>query len=193
MSVRTHPSGMSFRFPFFFTLFSISLFSFLFLSSQQNSYFSQKMKTAYTDGFFSVGAEHGFLPIHDPLEVLPERYASLQQLMDDMPINLPSGEGGILSREGEIVEAVKTRLEDFSEAVKTETDTFIIHALYRAYSFLASAYLLESAHWDFTRTGKPGKARQSLPAAIAVPFCWVADKLQVYPFLEYSYAYSLGK
>ena len=34
----------------------------------------------YTDGFFNVSKEHGFLPIRDPLKSLPDQYKELQDL-----------------------------------------------------------------------------------------------------------------
>ena len=47
----------------------------------------------------------------------------------------------------------------------------------------------------FTRnleTGKYGKAHQFLPKNIAQPLCIVAEKLNVYPWIDYHYSYSLG-
>jgi indoleamine 2,3-dioxygenase len=145
----------------------------------------------YSDGFFDVSGDHGFLPIRDPLKVLPSRYAALQQLMDDMPTHKVYPDvPGVLARPNEI-EARVRELPDYTETVKEETDVFVIHALYRALSFLVSAYTLEQAYHT-TVNGMYGKARRFVPGHIARPLVWVSDCLDVYPFLDYHYAYSLG-
>ena len=48
------------------------------------------------------------------------------------------------------------------------------------------------SYQQFVKTKKYGKARQFLPIQIAQPFVEVAEKLNVYPWLDYHYAYSLG-
>jgi len=146
---------------------------------------------SYTDGFFDVSGRTGFLPIRDPLAALPERYAELQQLMVDMPTNKVYPDvPGVLSRSGEIVDRVAA-LPDYTETVKQETDIFVWHALYRAFTFLCSAYTLEASHHS-TVDGIYGRGRSLLPGHVARPLVWVAEKLDVYPYLDYHYAYSLG-
>ena len=64
-------------------------------------------------------------------------------------------------------------------------------ALFRAYSFVASAYTLAPASQFFTNR----KIRQSpryTPSNLAQPFATVAQKLDVFPWLDYHFAYSLG-
>jgi len=138
---------------------------------------------SYSDGFFDVSSQHGFLPIRDPLSTLPERYAMLQSLITDLPI--------VISHPDEIVTRVVS-LPDYSSIVSTESDIFIKQALFRAYTFVTSAYTLESSYQHFIKTGTYGKARQVLPAHIAKPLVIVSDMLKVYPWLDYHYAYSLG-
>ena len=145
----------------------------------------------YTDNFFEVNSINGFLPKKSPLLKLPERYNKLQKLMDEMPIKKEDGSDGLLSREGAIEEGVKG-LFNFKDLVSKEKDVFIIQALFRAYAFLTSAYLLAPAHFNYIQTKKYGKAHDVLPAQIAEPFVIVSEKLNVYPFLDYHYAYSLG-
>jgi hypothetical protein len=41
------------------------------------SYWDKK----YADGFFNVSRENGFLPIRDPLKILPNEYKELQYLI----------------------------------------------------------------------------------------------------------------
>ena len=48
-----------------------------------------KLQNHYKDGFFDVCAEHGFLPVKDPIVSLPSTYADVQKILDDMPVVLP--------------------------------------------------------------------------------------------------------
>jgi len=150
-----------------------------------------KLQNHYKDGFFDVCAEHGFLPIKDPIVSLPSTYADVQKILDDMPVVLPNGEHGLLHHEGEIMKAIES-LENHLEEVKKEDDIFVIQALFRSYGFLTSAYLLEPSFQQFRKDGTYGKARNFLPANIAQPFCYVSEKLGIFPWLDYHYAYSLG-
>ncbi len=147
--------------------------------------------STYSDGFFAVNAQNGFLPQTPPLLQLPESYAALQQIIDDMPIVKDDGTTGLLGQEGSIEAAVKA-LPDFSPLVAQEHDPMRLQALFRSYAFLASAYTLAPAHFTFLKTGKYGKAHNRLPAQVARPFVAVSEKLQVFPWLDYHYAYSLG-
>ena len=145
----------------------------------------------YSDNFFEVNHLNGFLPKKSPLAVLPDRYIELQVLIDEMPIKKANGQGGLLSIEGAIEDAVK-KLKNYKDLVKNEDDIFINQALFRAYAFLTSAYLLAPSHFSFQKTKKYGKAHRVLPSQISEPFVLVSKKLDVYPFLDYHYAYSLG-
>ena len=145
----------------------------------------------YSDNFFEVNHLNGFLPKKSPLAVLPERYSELQVLIDEMPIKKANGQDGLLAIEGAIEDAVK-KLKNYKDLVKNEDDIFLNQALFRAYAFLASAYLLAPSHFSFQKTKKYGKAHRVLPSQISEPFVLVSKKLDVYPFLDYHYAYSLG-
>ena len=145
----------------------------------------------YSDNFFEVNHLNGFLPKKSPLAVLPERYIELQVLIDEMPIKKANGQGGLLSTEGAIEDAVK-KLKNYKDLVKNEDDVFINQALFRAYAFLTSAYLLAPSHFSFQKTKKYGKAHRLLPSQLSEPFVLVSEKLDVYPFIDYHYAYSLG-
>ena len=145
----------------------------------------------YSDNFFEVNHLNGFLPKKSPLAVLPERYSELQVLIDEMPIKKANGQGGLLSIEGAIEDAVK-KLKNYKDLVKNEDDIFINQALFRAYAFLTSAYLLAPSHFSFQKTKKYGKAHRILPSQLSEPFVLVSEKLDVYPFIDYHYAYSLG-
>ena len=149
------------------------------------------MQQNYTDGFFNVGPVYGFLPQSLPLSVLPATYTGLQELLDKMPVQLDAEHFGYLHYPNKIVEAVD-QLPNYIDAVKVEEDVRVIQALFRGYSFLASAFTLESSFHHYRETGNYGKARNVLPIQIAQPFVAVADKMDVYPWLDYHYAYSLG-
>ena len=148
------------------------------------------IKKNYSDGFFNVGNKNGFLPSIPPLEFLPDRYSILQNILDKMPVNI-NGKSGYLDQPGKIHDSVEG-LPNYFDNVKEESDIMIIQALYRAYCFLASAYTLEPSFQHFRKTGNYGKAKNILPKQIAQPFVEVAKKLDVYPWLDYHYAYSLG-
>lgn len=137
----------------------------------------------YTDNFFSIDENNGFLPINDPLTKLPNDFNNLQLLTDLIPslITIPNA----------IIEPT-LNIPDYSLLINEINDAFILQALFRAYSFVTSAYTLELSYQEFVKNGNYGVARRVLPANIAKPFTLVASKLNVYPWLDYHYAYSLG-
>jgi indoleamine 2,3-dioxygenase len=140
-------------------------------------------KKKYTDKFFNVSAENGFLPVKDPLITLPADYYDLQTLINDLP--------PVLKIADEIEERVR-EIPDYSNLIRGEKDVFVLQALYRAYTFITSGYTLELAYQEFVKSGNYGVARQRLPANIAKPLVLVSNKLEAYPWLDYHYAYSLG-
>lgn len=142
------------------------------------------MKSEYSDGIFNVSGEHGFLPMFEPLDKLPEKYSQVQDLIDKL-------DNTLLKEPGLIEEAIHN-LHNLFDFVKDEEDKKVLQALYRAYSFLTSAYLLAPAHFNKDSDGKYGKAHQKLPSQLAMPFVEVSKKLDVSPWLDYHYAYSLG-
>ena len=163
---------------------------------------SSYWETQYTDGFFNVSSENGFLPIKDPLRVLPEEYSLLQDTIDKLHVfknytkdndtnNNTIENKGILGIPDEIVSKVKT-IPDYSELIYLETDPFILQALYRAYAFITSGFTLEKSYQEFLKSGNYGEARQLLPKNIAIPFVLVSKKIECYPWMDYHYGYSLG-
>jgi len=147
----------------------------------------------YTDGFFNVSKDHGFLPIRAPLAVLPCEYTELQNLINNLHVFQSENreEKGVLGIPNEI-EKQLTFISDYSSIIEKETDVFVLQALYRAYTFLTSGFTLELAYQEFLSSGNYGIARQILPANIAKPLVLVSSKLDVYPWLDYHYSYSLG-
>lgn len=136
----------------------------------------------YDDGFFAINETNGFLPQKDPLEVLPEKYSKLQLILNNLH--------ELIKDKNELELAIAT-FPDYMDEIKSEVDIYVIQALFRGYAFVASAYLLQPAHLD-QKDGIYGVARQILPQNVAQPFEYVAEKLQIFPYMEYHYAYSLG-
>ena len=147
----------------------------------------------YTDGFFNVSKDHGFLPIRPPLKVLPCEYTELQNLINNLHVFQSENreEKGVLGIPNEIEKQLGL-IPDYSSIIEKETDVFVLQALYRAYTFLTSGFTLELAYQEFLSSGNYGIARQILPANIAKPLVLVSSKLDVYPWLDYHYSYSLG-
>jgi indoleamine 2,3-dioxygenase len=137
----------------------------------------------YTDGFFNISPSYGFLPIREPLQRLPSPFEKLQELIEHLP--------NILLIPNEIEKWVET-IPCYKNEINIIIDPFLLQALFRAYTFVTSAYTLELSYQTFVKTGKYGKARQVLPKHIAESLVMVSEKLNVYPWLDYHYAYSLG-
>jgi indoleamine 2,3-dioxygenase len=92
---------------------------------------------------FMVSTSRGFLPRGEPLAELPKDFAVLESILSRMPLKTFDGSPGLLAS-GKLGETVEAELPDLSDVIKGhEEDMVLMTALYRDYSFLASAYLLE--------------------------------------------------
>ena len=92
-----------------------------------------------------------------------------------MPIRTASGAPGLLAT-FTFGETLLKELPDLTEAVEEYMDDAnVMCALYRDYSFLASAYLLEPCHERFTKGEGYGLGRQRLPACVARVLARVAE------------------
>ncbi len=140
------------------------------------------MQFPYTDGFFSIDSKHGFLPTKDPIQYLPPVYESVQTIINMLPE---------LIHDGDKLKYMIDTLPNLIENVQQETDIFMYQALYRAYTFITSAYLLQPAFAN-QNEGKYGQGRQILPENLTQPLEYVSSKLDVFPWLDYHYSYSLG-
>lgn len=140
---------------------------------------------------FMVSTERGFLPRQDPVVQLPPEFDPLEDILRRMPIKTITGEPGLLAdfKLGPTVEAELPDLSDYVE--KYSKDLPLMNALYRDYSFLASAYLLEPCHERFMRGEQYGLGRQTLPRNIAMPITKVAKFAGFMPFMEYAGSYAL--
>jgi indoleamine 2,3-dioxygenase len=86
-----------------------------------------------------------------------------------MPIKTLNGSPGLLAT-ATLGETVLKELPDLTIAIDKYKDNLpLMNALYRDYSFLASAYLLEPCHERFMKGESYGLGRQTLPAVIALP------------------------
>ncbi|KAH8724070.1 hypothetical protein GQ44DRAFT_728057 [Phaeosphaeriaceae sp. PMI808] len=140
---------------------------------------------------FMVSTTRGFLPRQEPIVELPKEFAALESLLQRMPIKTLSGEPGLLAN-FTFGDTLLKELPDLSSEVeKYSKDLVIMNALYRDYSFIASAYLFEPCHERFMRGESYGLGRQSLPRCIALPIVKVAELAGFKPFMEYAGSYAL--
>lgn len=124
---------------------------------------------------FMVSTTRGFLPRMEPITTLPAEFDALESLLQRMPIKTALGEAGLLAS-GKLGAAVVAELPNLTEDVERHgADLPLMNALYRDYSFLASAYLLEPCHERFVRGEEYGLGRQVLPANIAQPIAKCAE------------------
>ncbi|CAO3624975.1 unnamed protein product [Cunninghamella echinulata] len=137
---------------------------------------------------FMVGTPNGFLPRQDPLAVLPDQFQRLESLLQRMPIRLLDGQPGLLAS-GQFGEAVRDELPLYE--IDNIHDQHLLSALFRDYSFAASAYLLEPCDVLYRQRGEYGYGRKVLPMNIAVPLDKVAKKISSKPFMEYALSYAL--
>ncbi|CAO3686796.1 unnamed protein product [Umbelopsis ramanniana] len=137
---------------------------------------------------FMVGTENGFLPRQEPLAQLPERFEKLESLLQRMPIRCRDGSPGLLAH-GQFGDAVMSELPVYN--VDDIQDNQLLSALFRDYTFAASAYLLEPCDIMYRSKDDYGLGRQILPENIAVPLVKVSEKIHSKPFMEYALSYSL--
>ena len=124
---------------------------------------------------FMVSTTRGFLPRQDPIHTLPPAFDAVESLLQRMPIKTANGEPGLLAK-SVLGEAIHQELPDLCDAIEQYQDDLpLMTAIYRDYSFLASAYLLEPCHQRFMQGLPYGLGRQSLPPNIARPIAKVAE------------------
>lgn len=136
---------------------------------------------------FYVSPQTGFLPRCEPIENV-KGFEVLSSLLERMSVNLEDGSPGLLAK-GEFGAAVEKELPLYDCA--GITDQTILMALFRDYTFAASAYLLEPCDILNRSKGTYGLGRQKLPASIAVPLDTIAKKIKAKPFMEYAQSYAL--
>ena len=126
---------------------------------------------------FMVSTTRGFLPRMDPVVTLPPEFDPLESILQEMPVKTEFGKPGLLAHgTGRLGKAVHKKLPDLTEFMDHYRDNLpVMNALYRDYSFLASAFLLEPCHERFVRGEEYGLGRQMLPFNIARPIAKCAE------------------
>jgi indoleamine 2,3-dioxygenase len=91
---------------------------------------------------FMVSTTRGFLPRSEPIVKLPPDFDALESLLSQMPIKTACGAPGLLA--DCMLGGAVANFPDLTPTIeKYQHDLPLMTALYRDYSFLASAYLLE--------------------------------------------------
>ncbi|PFH57616.1 hypothetical protein XA68_14779 [Ophiocordyceps unilateralis] len=140
---------------------------------------------------FMVSRSRGFLPRMDPIVQLPREFDALESILQRMPVKTASGEPGLLAL-NKLGPEVDGQFPDLTDAMdRYEDDLPVMNALYRDYSFLASAYLLEPCHERFVKGEGYGLGRQVLPRNISRPIARCAEICGFKPFMEYAGSYAL--
>ncbi|KAI2636868.1 indoleamine 2,3-dioxygenase family protein [Hypomontagnella submonticulosa] len=140
---------------------------------------------------FMVSTTRGFLPRMDPIVTLPPEFEAVENLLQSMPVRTQSGKPGLLAT-GQLGDAVHRDLPDLTEQVEKYRDNLpMMNALYRDYSFLASAFLLEPCHMRFIKGEPYGLGRSFLPAQLSRPIVRCSELAGFKPFMEYAGSYAL--
>lgn len=169
---------------------------------------------------FTITTSTGFLPYQTSPTSLPKVFQPLQSLLERMPVTKADGSPGLLASY-ELGPAVLAELPDLTDEVDKmvtadgSPDLYTVTALFRDYSFLASAYLLEPCweNWRKNPDNGYGLGRDLLPKAVARPMYRCAQmyvvsshcipsrsdrllytnvhRLDAPPFLSYAAGYAL--
>ncbi|KAL1990424.1 hypothetical protein VTN49DRAFT_6263 [Thermomyces lanuginosus] len=146
---------------------------------------------------FTITTTSGFMPYKLAPTELPEVFKPLAQLIEEMPVAKADGTPGLLATYS-LGSAIKDfpDLTDEIDKVRTEDgkyDLYTLTALFRDYSYVASAYILEPCweNWRKNPDGGYGLGRDRLPHSIAGPMWRCAEILDLQPFLSYAASYAL--
>jgi indoleamine 2,3-dioxygenase len=133
---------------------------------------------------FTITTKTGFLPCRPPLIRLPEAFDQVTAILEDMPIVKADGSSGLLAtfKLGPLIDSGKlpdltSEMDKLRVGPNNDYDLEAITALFRDYSFLASAYLLEPCWemWSKDNSAGLGLGRSVLPRCIASPLVKAAD------------------
>ncbi|RVX69635.1 hypothetical protein B0A52_06699 [Exophiala mesophila] len=148
---------------------------------------------------FTITTKTGFLPCRPPMLQLPEAFDVLTEIVQDMSIVKHDGSPGLLATFslGPLIDGGKLPdLTSHMDQLRTDSgslDLESITAVFRDYSFLASAYVLEPCweSWSKNHDAGYGLGRALLPRCIAAPLVRAADILDIPPFMSYAASYAL--
>ena len=132
---------------------------------------------------FTITTKTGFLPCRPPMLQLPEAFDVLTEIVQDMSIVKHDGSPGLLATFslGPLIDGGKLPdLTSHMDQLRTDSgslDLESITAVFRDYSFLASAYVLEPCweSWSKNHDAGYGLGRALLPRCIAAPLVRAAD------------------
>ena len=126
---------------------------------------------------FTITTSTGFLPLRTPLVDLPPAFHAVTALVERMPIVKEDGSPGLLATyqlgptidRGDALPNLTAEIDKLLTA-DDQPDLFTVTAVFREYSFLASAYLLEPCY-ERTNSGLEGYGlgRKVLPKCLAGP------------------------
>ena len=139
---------------------------------------------------FTVTTSSGFLPYGTAPTTMPDVFPPLMSLLDRMPVAKLDGSPGLLATYelGPAVLELPDLTDEVDKMVTADgsPDLFTISALFRDYSFLASAYLLEPCweNWCKAPDNGYGLGRDFLPKAVARPM-YKCAQLYVQPSLPF--------
>lgn len=127
---------------------------------------------------FTVTTSNGFMPLQTPLTSLPPAFDPLIKLVERMPIVKQDGTPGLLAsyQLGPTID-LSDALPDLTAEIDNlltadgKPDLVAATAIFRDYSFLASAYLLEPCWEKWSKDSQQGYGlgRQRLPRCLAGP------------------------
>ena len=139
---------------------------------------------------FTITTTSGFLPYGTAPTTMPDVFQPLMSLLDRMPVLKLDGSPGLLATYelGPAVLELPDLTDEVDKMVTADgsPDLFTISALFRDYSFLASAYLLEPCweNWCKAPDNGYGLGRDFLPKAVARPM-YKCAQLYVHPSLPF--------
>ena len=161
------------------------MFSYM-LKRHAHKSFVQQWTTPSAGPQFQVGTSNGFLPRQEP--IVMNDLKELNHLLNEMPITKVDGKPGLLAN-NQFAKTVKASLPEY-DLNKVNNEQHLM-SLFRDYTFVASAYLLEECDINQRQKGYYGKGRSELPRNIAVPLSIIANKINQRPFMEYAQSYAL--
>lgn len=189
------------------------------------NFYKDPNETSRTLDPFTINSTTGFLPNRLPVKDLPAAFASLQNIVEAMPVLKLDGTAGLLATYqlgplidgGEALADLTDCIDEMKVPGTEKLDLHIITALFRDYSFVASAYLLEPCWKTWNEGGSAraqagdkettnkggcphqiegsseyGLGRTVLPACIARPLVKLAEILKIPAFMSYAASYALA-
>lgn len=141
---------------------------------------------------FTITTSTGFMPFIMSPTHLPEPFEPLVALLDQMPVTKLDGSPGLLATYelGPAVAELPDLTEEVDKLVTADgsPDLYAVTAVFRDYSFLASAYLLEPCweNWRKNPDNGYGLGRDFLPRAVACPMYRCAQLYVTFFYLPLS-------